>query len=105
MSAYQRDLVRHMLGPALIYCALVALIVVATLAFASRWPSNYWAWGAMGATYFAIFLPMGAFRRNVTLLSRAHGLICSACGAALGFKYATLKRTGRCGVCGAKVVG
>jgi len=105
LGAYQRDLARHMLRPLLIFCVLAALIVSVYFALVSRWPSNYWAWGAMVATVLAAQLPMAAFRRTVVLLSKAHSLTCPACGTALGFRYATLKRTGNCGVCGAKVVG
>ncbi len=105
LSAYQRDLARHMLVPLVAFCALTALIVLGYTALGSRWPSTYKAAGAMIAVFAAGQLAMAAFRRNVASLSRVHGLICPSCSAALGFNYATLKRTGTCGVCGAKVVG
>lgn len=105
LSAYQRDLARHMLVPVVAFCALTALIVLGYNALGTRWPSTYKAVGAMIAVFAAAQVAMAAFRRNVATLSRVHGLICPSCGAALGFKYATLKRTGNCGVCRAKVVG
>jgi ribosomal protein S27AE len=39
-------------------------------------------------------------RKVLLRCSHEHNLICPRCGVALGFYYATLKKTGTCGKCG-----
>ncbi len=44
------------------------------------------------------------FRRNVTRLSEEFMLVCPSCKVPLGSKYLTVKRTGKCGKCGAQII-
>jgi hypothetical protein len=102
--AYQRDLARHMLVPMLVFFAMVATLVFFFETYGSRWPSTYRAWVAIVAAFVLSQLMMFLLRRNITTLSRTHGLVCPSCGAAMGFRYSTLRRTGKCGACGASVL-
>jgi hypothetical protein len=103
LSAYQRDLMRHMFVPLSIFVLFAVALLAAGFMLQSRWQSRYFGWGAVAAIFVAAQLTLARFRRNVALLSKVHELTCPGCGAALGLRYATLKRTGRCGTCGAEI--
>jgi hypothetical protein len=102
LNAYQRDLARAMLPVLVAFLAVGGFAAVAYSHFRDRLP------GADSTKAIFLFLcvlvlvqfPMSYFRSAVRRLSAAHGLICPSCGAALGFHYATLKRTGKCSICG-----
>jgi DNA-directed RNA polymerase subunit RPC12/RpoP len=93
-----------MVGPLLVFCAVVAMILLVYVELGSRLSPIVKAWGSIIAVFVAGQFAMAAFRRKVALLSKTHGLVCPYCGSALGFRYATLKRTGKCGACGRTVV-
>jgi hypothetical protein len=101
-------MMRAVLPVLLIYCAVAAGLFLSYLKLSNQIPAPYKTWVTL-ALWVVVFLliqvVMVYFRRNVRRLSTERGLICPSCGAALGFSYATLKRTGKCRACGAQVVG
>jgi hypothetical protein len=104
LAAYNKDLLRSVL-PVLVVCGVVMIGAAILLAqFWGRWTSPYKQWVLLAALIALVQLPLRTFFRNVRLLSAAHGLICPSCNVPLGMKYATLKRTGKCGKCGAQIV-
>jgi hypothetical protein len=104
-SAYQRHLLRQMLVPLAVFMASVFGLLLLYETLGARWASAYKTAVAIAVMLLLVQIPRTAFLRNVTRLSKSHGLICPSCGIALGLSYATLKRTGKCGQCGTQVVG
>lgn len=107
MSSYQRDLMRALLPVVAIYVAVMGGLFLLYVEFAAQLAPPYKTWAGLAlllAVILAAQVVMVYFRRSVRRLSAARGLICPSCGAALGFGYATLKRTGTCRACGARVV-
>jgi hypothetical protein len=107
LAAYQRDLARSILPILTIFLVLAGLGAFVYSHFQDRLPST-------GATKTILVfvvaialsqIPMSYFRRAVRRLSAAHGLVCASCGAALGFHYSTLKKTGKCTVCDSQFPG
>ena len=99
---------RSLLPVLAIYCVTVVGFFLLYVKFSNQLPSSYKTWTALALFVFVFLLaqvPMMYFRRNVRRLSTERGLICPSCSTALGFSYATLKRTGKCRACGAQVVG
>ena len=102
LNAYQRDLARAML-PVLGTSLLVGIIAAFAYShFGDRLPGADSTKAVLGFLCLIALaqIPASYFRRAVRRLSTEHGLICDSCGAALGSHYATLKRTGKCNVCG-----
>jgi len=99
---------RAMLPVVAIYVAVMGGLFLLYVEFVDRIPPPYKT-GFGLALILAVFLlaqvVMIYFRRNVRRLSAERALTCPSCSAALGFSYATLKRTGKCRACGAQVVG
>jgi hypothetical protein len=106
MTKYQRQLFRAILPVLLLYAALLLPFVMWYKNLVDRQPQSYKILMIIGAIFvfsLSTSIPMSYFRRRVRELSLTNGLICPACNAPLGFHYATLKRTGECGKCGAQV--
>ena len=106
MTRYQRQLFRAMLPVLLLYAAVLLPFVTWYKNLVDRQPQSYKIFMIVGAIFvlsLSTSIPMSYFRRKIRELSLTNGLICPTCNAPLGFHYATLKRTGECGKCGAQV--
>jgi hypothetical protein len=102
LDAYQRDLAWAMLPVLAMSIVVAGLVALAYSHFGARLPGADRTKAIVGflCVIALVQIPMSYFRRAVRRLSAAHGLVCPSCGAALGFRYATLKRTGKCSTCG-----
>jgi hypothetical protein len=102
-SAYQRDLLRSMLVPLGLFCAIACILFAIVVTVGANWPPNNKIVVAIAIFVMAPFI-VHRLRRNAVGLSLSHNLICPSCKAPLGLRYATVKRTGQCGVCKAQIV-
>jgi len=108
LAAYQRDLGRASLPIGAAFCVAMAALAYAALTIEEFIPWPYRTAAkivVISAALVFVQISVALFRRAVRRLSDAHRLVCASCKAVLGFHYATLKRTGKCGACGAPFPG